>query len=357
MNRFAILPLAALAVAAVGCTSSEPVRLDAAALNDTESCPGVSYRSDFNGEPIVIISNAFGRCEVGLRGAHVLSCAFAGDEHPLLYVPDVGYRPLPGPRDFIHGGVPLLWPWFGGSGAPAESIGHFIRRTCLFGLGGAKEKWSPFHATARYSRFEVESATATAAGTSVTLLLRQCPEVEEWTPGDFELRYRITLGDHRLRLGLTTTNVGSGTFRYREGYHPYFQVSATTNVYLTGAQGCPYESEQELDGGKGDRICRMKVREQPGCDLFKFRNRPNVVTLEDPVWKRDITLTTSGAGDVVTWGQDVEGADGRGMNILRHEAPKYFCIEPSNYYAESETALEPGQSHTFATEITVTPRR
>ena len=62
----------------------------------------------------------------------------------------------------------------------------------------------------------------------------------------------------------------------------------------------------------------------------------------------------TGARDVVTWCQDVRGTKGgMAMNILPEECRSYFCIEPSNFYPESEITLAQGESHTFETIITV----
>ncbi|MDY3228112.1 MAG: hypothetical protein SOW92_00505, partial [Kiritimatiellia bacterium] len=56
----------------------------------------VSFRADENGEPIVDLKDANGLCSVKLRGAHVTDCRFTGDEHPLLFVPKMGYVPVSG---------------------------------------------------------------------------------------------------------------------------------------------------------------------------------------------------------------------------------------------------------------------
>ena len=308
----------------------------------------VTMKTDAKGESVAVLQSAHGTCEVMLRGAHVTACAFAGDAHPLLYVPKMGYVAKPGPRDFIHGGVPLLWPWFGSSGAPADPKLRCWARWWGFPVSDP----APFHATGRLSLFKVKETSATSAETSVTLELTPCAEVSEYTEGDFLLTYRITLGDHLLRLELTTTNRGEEIFRYREGYHPYFAVADCYKVVLDGVDGCWFESSRDLPYA-ADSIWRGKVPEWPGCDLFKFKEPRSVITLEDPVWKRDIVLTTDGARDVVTWCQDARGAAKGTMNIGPEECRSYFCIEPSNFYAESEIALQKGESHTFKTEIRV----
>ena len=317
----------------------------------------VSFRLDANGEPVAVLRNAHGSCEVMLRGGHVISCAFAGDAHPLLFVPGKGYVVTSGPRDFIHGGVPLLWPWFGGSGAPkppADYTSWWSRKKREWGW--EKPFDPPFHATARYSLFAVKDVSDKDGETSVTLTLGPCAEVAEYTDGDFELDYRVTLGAHKLGLRLTTTNRGDAPFKLREGYHPYFCVSDCFGVALDGCDGCAYESTRDLPNDL-EGVWRGKVPEWPGCDLFKFKEPKSVITLEDPAWKRNIVLTTTGARDVVTWCQDIKGAKRGGMNITADECRGYFCIEPANYYDESEVSVAKGESHVFETVITVVDRK
>lgn len=326
--------------------------LSGAALIPPRANGELAMRQDDRGEPVVVLKSAHGTCEVGLRGAHVLSCSFAGDEHPLLYVPKSGYVAKPGPRDFIHGGIPLLWPWFGSSGAPSDpTLRRWARR-----WGFPVSDPAPFHATARLSLFKVKESSSTAAETSVTLELTPCDEVSEYTDGDFLLTYRISIGDHLLRLELTTTNRGDDVFRYREGFHPYFAVSNCYEVLLDGVDGCRFESSRDLPYS-ADSVWRGKVPEWPGCDLFRFVGEKSAVTLEDAGWGRDIALTTEGGRDVVTWCQDARGiVGGASMNILPEECIRYFCIEPSNFYDESEVVLQPGESHTLKTEIRVRGR-
>ena len=313
----------------------------------------VSFAADAKGEPIAVLRDANGSCTVALRGAQVQSCSFVGDEHPLLYVPKTGYRAVPGERDFVHGGVPLLWPWFGSSGAP--QFRSWWRRG-LNALGCSFELEGPFHATARYSLFTVKGVSVEGGETTITLVLGPCTEVSEYTPGEFELEYRITLGAHRLGLQLTTKNLGVEPFRFREGYHPYFAVSDCYAVTLSGVDGCVYESSRDLPCDV-THVWQGKVPEWPGCDLFKFKQPESVITLDDPAWKRSIVLKTTGARDVVTWCQDVKGTNGgKSMNILPEECRSYFCIEPSNFFAESEIALAKGESHVFRTEIAVVNR-
>ena len=350
MNKVMIIGVASLMTLGAWATEQSVVELNAKfGVKDR-----VSFRGDGNGEPIAVLKDANGSCEVMLRGAQVAACSFAGDEHPLLYVPRMGYVAKPAPRSFIHGGVPLLWPWFGSSGAP--QFRSWWRRG-LNALGCDFELEGPFHATARYSLFSVKEVSVQGGETSITLLLTRCEEVAEYTDADFELEYRITLGAHKLGLHLATKNLGDEIFRYREGYHPYFCVSSCFDVQLGGVDGCVYESSRDLPNDL-THVWKGKVPEWPGCDLFKFKEPKSVITLEDPAWKRDIVLTTTGARDVVTWCQNVKGTkNGESMNIYPDECNNYFCIEPSNFYKESEIALGKGEAHVFETVITVRNRK
>lgn len=323
--RTSLAVFLALVASSVAC----PVR--AALLSDH-----VSFAADANGDPVAIVSNAYGSCTVALRGGYVLACAFAGDAHPLVYVPKTGYRRV-SPDAFVHGGIPLLWPWFGSMGAPSPE--------------------APFHATARSALFALESVEDSADATALVLSLGPCADVSAWTPGDFALEYRVALGDHRLSLRTTTTNCGRGEFRFRGGYHPYFAVSDCYAVTLSGVDGCVYESTRDLPQDV-THVWKGKVPEWPGCDQFRFAEPKSVVTLEDSAWARDIVLSTTGARDVVTWCQDVKGTrGGKAMNIQPEECRDYFCVEPSNFYDASEVVLRPGESHALETVISVVNRK
>ena len=113
-------------------------------------------------------------------------------------------------------------------------------------------------------------------------------------------RRPFRFGDHRLGLSLTTRNVGDTTFRYREGYHPYFAVSDCYKLTLAGVDGCRYESDRDLPCDVTHIWQGGPVPEWPGCDLFRFGQERSVLTLTDPVWKREIVLSTTGGRDVVT---------------------------------------------------------
>ena len=345
MNRVALIALFAASLASVGFASRPVHQLDGKFGKRGQ----VSFREDAHGDPIVKLERPDGTCEVALRGAYVLSCAFKGDEHPLIYVPRQGYVAKPGPRDFIHGGVPLLWPWFGSSGAPADPLWRRMGR-CL-GLPVSAE--APFHATARYALFDVKSVEVKKDETTLTLRLGVCDEVAEYTDGEFELVYTITLGDHRLGLNLLTRNLGQKPLCYREGYHPYFAVSDCYKVTLSGVDGCRYESDRPLPCDE-THVWKGVVPEWPGCDIFKFAEPKSEITLDDPAWRRQIVLSTTGARDVVTWCQDVKGTrGGESMNIFPDECTHYFCVEPSNFYKSSEITLAAGEEHVFETVITV----
>lgn len=306
---------------------------------------GIAGAARAGSEGSVVLENEYGRCEIALRGAYVVSCAFKGDEHPLVYVPRRGHdfdpRAIKG-CPFVHGGIPLLWPWFGGTGAPKKPF------WCL------SSHWQPpFHGPARYSLFTADAPVTEKGGTSVTLHLRPCAETEKWFPHSFALDYKITLGDHSLTLSTTTRNAGDREFRFRSGYHPYFAVSESYATRMDGFEGRPYESTRDLPCDL-DHIWHGKLPVWPGCDLFKFDGPHSKVTLEDPQWKRAIVLETFGGKDVVTWIQDAgDPKKWDIVNIDRDEFNRYVCIEPSNFYDRSEVKLAPGQAHTLTTAISV----
>lgn len=339
-------------VAAIATTVSNAAPESVEELNKRVGVDGrIEFRADTYGEPIVRMSSTAGYCDVRLRGAHIHNCVFTADKHPLLFSPSKGYEEKPAGRTFLHGGVPLLWPWFGGVGAPKDP--SWRKRLRKWGFPVKAE--APFHATSRYSLFTVRSVdTKDPAVTKVTLGLRQCPEVAEYTEGEFDLEYTITLANLKLTLSLKTTNLGDAPFTYREGYHPYYAVSDCFDVTLDGFDGCPYESTRDLPNDvKG--IWKGTVRTWPGCDIFKFKTEKSKVILTDPNWKRRIILDTTGAKDVVTWCQDIKGTKRGTSNIKPEEARRYMCIEPSNFHDSSEITLKKGESHVFTMVSRIEP--
>ncbi len=315
----------------------------------------VIWRTDRNGDPVAEIRNAHGECTVALRGAQVTACRFAGDEHPLLFVPAAGFDSAPVGDEFVHGGVPLLWPWFGSSGAPEPERPSWWGRL-LIGWGWRERPAAaPFHATARQALFTDGGVREGAAGTTLVLKLGPTELSRRWFPHEFELEYGITLGPRALALRLVThnRNADGRAFAYGVGYHPYLLTSDCYCTWMEGLDGAAYESTRDLPcdrEGKGVWSGRLPV--WPGCDLFKLPGA-NRVTLVDPGWRRRITLATDGGGDVVTWIQNKELTHVK--NVALREIRDFVCIEPANFYPDRWPTVAAGGSHAFQTTIRVEP--
>ncbi|MGL5994418.1 MAG: D-hexose-6-phosphate mutarotase, partial [Aeromonas sobria] len=89
------------------------------------------------GLPVLTINNDYGKAEISLFGAHVLSYQRHG-EPASIWLSDKAV--LDGSKP-IRGGIPLCWPWFGpaparvGSGKPS----HGFARTTLWELDGVSD--------------------------------------------------------------------------------------------------------------------------------------------------------------------------------------------------------------------------
>ncbi len=319
----------------------------------------ISYAPDKNGSPVATIKNASGECRVALRGAQVTACHFAGDAHPLLFVPKAGYDNRPIDDNFVHGGVPLLWPWFGSSGAPVPpKPTWWQRRKIAWGWMDPMPHEAPFHATARQGLFTV--AGEKDGPDATTLVLKLVPDAlsRKWFPHDFELIYEITLAPHALALKLVTRNLNKDgkAFGYGVGYHPYLRTSSCFGVHLEGFDGAVYESSRDLPRDfDGTNVWRGDLPIWPGCDLFKMPGEGSAITLVDPAWARRITVRTTGGNDVVTWIQDKSVKDI--INIDRSEINDYVCIEPANFYPERWPTVPAGGEHVFQSVITVEPAK
>ncbi|MCQ2389367.1 MAG: hypothetical protein MJ138_06610 [Kiritimatiellae bacterium] len=317
----------------------------------------ISYAPDKNGDPVATIKNASGECRVALRGAQVTACRFAGDEHPLLFAPKAGFDSRPVGDEFVHGGVPLLWPWFGSSGAPVPpKPTWWERRKIAWGWMDPPPREAPFHATARRGLFAVAGEKDGADETTLALKLTPDDFSRKWFPHDFELRYEITLAPHALTLRLVTRNLNKDgrAFGYGVGYHPYLRTSNCFNTWLEGFDGATYESTRDLPcDAAGGNVWRGKLPVWPGCDLFKMPGEGSAVALVDPAWSRRITIRTTGGSDVVTWIQNksLEHV----FNVDRSEINDYVCVEPANFYPDRWPTVPAGGEHAFQTVIAAEP--
>ena len=171
----------------------------------------IAFRPGPCGEPIAVLVEEHGACEVALYGAHVLSYRPTGHSPVLWMAKDFMATP---PGKAIRGGIPVCWPWFG---AHPE------------GAGAA-------HGFARTSRWNLLRTDYDSYSTALTLVLEDTPETRALWPHRFHLELSVRVGAN-LKVTLAAENTGAEPFTMTEALHAYFRVKDIREAKVSGLDG------------------------------------------------------------------------------------------------------------------------
>ena len=122
------------------------------------------------------------------------------------------------PGKAIRGGVPIIFPWFGG-----RSDG----------------KPGPAHGFARSAMWSVESSRLLESG-AVEIAFRLSADDASRALGfdGFTALFTATIGTE-LEMSIAVTNDGSAPFVYEEALHSYFAISSIHDVTVGGLKALP----------------------------------------------------------------------------------------------------------------------
>jgi glucose-6-phosphate 1-epimerase len=265
--------------------------------------------------------------ELYLQGAHLTRWQPAGHK-PVLFLSE---RSAFATGKAIRGGVPVIFPWFG-----ARTATPFSDRSD-----------GPSHGFARTQAWEL--AFAALAGDDLHLTLTLGPTGVSRALGydHFQLAYNLILGAE-LRLQLTVANQSTQPLYFEEALHTYLEVGDAQQISIIGLSDTEY-----LD--KTDGFQRKLQTESPLC-LSGETDRPYLntvlpINLDDPVYKRRITVDKSHSNTTVVWNPWKELTA-----KLADMAPDGWltmtCIETANA-AENAVTLEPGAHHTMEAHLFV----
>lgn len=222
----------------------------------------------------------------------------------------------------IRGGMPLVFPQFGGGPLPQHG---FARNLPWKGVSSQVEPNGDLAV-----HFELTSGTATRS---------------KW-PHDFRCVVGFFLAE-KLKISYEVENTGNTPLSYQLLLHPYFRVSSIHQVRVRGLMKAPY-LDKVLGGVKG-------VVQEEELSLASETDRVhqcNVDKVEiiDPALQRKIILTRAGFPDVVTWNPWKEKADAM-TDMGKGEWEHFICVEPG---AVSETIqLAPGETRQASATIEV----
>lgn len=302
--------------------------MDLQTLSDNFAIPDILSFSQ-NEQGLVRASVTTPNCtaELYLQGAHLTQWQPTGAK-PVLFLSD---RSFFAPGKAIRGGVPIIFPWFGSRTPTPDSS-----RTD-----------GPSHGFARTADWTLDFAAL--AGEDLHLTLTLSPSKTSIALGydHFKLVYQLTLGTE-LRLQLSVINQATSPLHFEDALHTYFSVSDAQQVSIVGLSDCNY-----LD--KTDNFKR-KNQSEPLLKLTGEVDRPYLdtevsVNLDDPIYRRRITLDKSNSRTTVVWNPWSE-LSAKLPDMAPGAWLKMVCIETANV-ATNAITLPPGEQHLLQSHIFV----
>lgn len=300
-------------------------KYDIAKLNRDYAVKGrIAFREGPCDEPVIVLAENHGACEVSLYGGHVLSYRPVG-YFPVLWLSPSAAECRQGKA--IRGGIPVCWPWFGAAGFTAPD-------------GSAL----PAHGFARTQAWNLLRTDYDSYSTSATLLLTDSPETRALWPGKFRLELKVTIGAN-LTLELKTFNEGTSDFEITEALHTYFRVKDIGGVAVAGL-----DSREYIDKVSGAESVR-----QSGDITFSsetdriYSDTSEKCFLNDTSLGRRIEIAKSGSSSTVVWNPWIEKS--KTMKDMPEDSYKSFvCVETANAAAE-KIVIPAGGTHTMTLSI------
>lgn len=248
-----------------------------------------------------------------LHGAHVTGFEMLG-EPPLLFMSAASefHADMP-----IRGGVPVIFPWFGGRDGLVA------------------------HGFARLAEWEL-AATSLLPDGSVSLRFH--------LPADdpFEVTYTVIVGSC-LRLELAVTNTGDAPFAFENCLHTYLQIGDIHQLQVAGLQGARYvDTLVSAERTEVDETIRFTAE----TDRI-YQDSSATATLIDPALGRAIEVRKSGSKSTVVWNPWVAKSQ-RMADFGDEEYLRMVCVESGNV-REHAITLQPGEQSLMTVELQSRP--
>lgn len=234
----------------------------------------VDFKETPDGLIIMEVANAHGHAAIALQGGHVMSWQPKSEAEPVIWLSRAA-KFVPGKS--IRGGVPVCWPWSGPHATDPKLPAHGFARTV------------PWEVTATR---ELDDGA-----TEKTLTLVETGQTRARWPYRTKFSIAVTVG-RRLKVALTTDNLGGEDVVIGEALHTYFQIGDIADIRITGLEGGDY-----LDKVGGGSV----QRRQEGAVVFSaetdriYLNTEAECVINDPRLKRRIHVAKSGSRSTVAW--------------------------------------------------------
>ncbi len=261
----------------------------------------------------IAIETQWSTAEIYLQGAHITRFEKKGDA-PLLF--------LSGESEFIkgkpiRGGVPIIFPWFGG------------------------REGFPAHGLARTSEWDLEETSLLATGV-VTLRFR-LPTID---PLDAD--FVVHVGD-QLTMELIVKNAGAQEATFETCFHTYFQIGEIYSISIKGLTGCSYY-DKVLGGVFTETQESIHIMNE--VDRVYF-DTTAAVEIIDTQLRRKILVTKSGSNSTVVWNPWIEKSQ-RMPDFGDEEYLQMVCVESGNV-ANDRITLAPDSKANLKVEVSSEP--
>jgi glucose-6-phosphate 1-epimerase len=302
--------------------------MDLQTLIDHFAIPGVlSFDQNEHGLVRASITTPACTAELYLQGAHLTQWQPTGHE-PVLFL---SARSAFEAGKAIRGGVPLIFPWFGPRTANA----------CSDRTDG------PSHGFARTQEWTLAFAALAGDDLHLTLTLGPTDVSRQYGFDSFQVACNLVLGAE-LRIQLSVGNQGTQPLCFEEALHTYLHVGDAQQVSLIGLSDTDY-----IDKTDGFQRKRQKVTPLvlTGETDRPYLNTQTPVNLDDPVFKRRLTVDKSNSKSTVIW-NPWETLSGKLADMEPTGWLAMTCIETANV-GENLITLKPGERHVMEAHIIV----
>lgn len=269
----------------------------------------------------VRVSSSAAEADIYLHGAQVTSWRPAGAEDVIFLSKESRFED----GKAIRGGIPICFPWF---------------------RAKSDNPQAPAHGFVRTKAWQVESLKSQNDADVVTLATASDDGTRRWWPHEFRLVHRVTVGTE-LKLELIVTNTGSTAFHFEEALHTYHQAGDAEKVSVSGLDGVTYLDN--MDGNR-EKVQRGDVVLTEATDNA-YLNTESVLTLADPILRRQIRIEKANSRSTVVWNPWTNGAKAM-ADLGDDEWRQFACVEASNILSFG-VMLAPGEQHTITAKITV----
>ncbi|WP_300372005.1 D-hexose-6-phosphate mutarotase [Methyloprofundus sp.] len=276
------------------------------------------------GLPCIQVNNTKASALISVYAGQVLSFKPVNQTEDFMFISDNAYF---AEGKASKGGVPICWPWFGA--APEEQDVTALKK--------------PDHGFVRTGLWAVLATEMLANGDSkIVLELKDTEKSRKIWPYSFHLILEILISDS-LTLQLLTCNTGKQPFAITEAFHAYLNVGDARKIKVSGLENTDY-----LDKNAGF----SRVHQQGVITLTKetdriYTNNKHEMLLDDPTFKRQIKISSSGNKNVVVWNPWVKGVAAI-KDLDNDDYKQFICLEVANAAEHSVLVLPNSESRMTA---------